>query len=70
MGEEKEVVLSELFYLFKNGYKLRIKMMFNGGNIVDFVVYKELKGRFLFFYIKVIFGEYDFILLWFFMEKV
>lgn len=68
--EEQEVVLSEPFYLFKNGYKLRMKMMPNGGNTVDPVAHKELKGRFLSLYIKVIPGEFDSILPWPLTEKV
>jgi len=67
---EQEVVLSEPFYLFKNGYKLKIKMMPNGGNTLDPVAHKEYKGRFLSLYIKVIPGEYDSILPWPFTEKV
>ena len=67
---EQEVVLSESFYLFKNGYKLRMKMMPNGGNTLDPVAHKECKGRFLSLYIKLIPGEYDSILPWPFTEKV
>ena len=67
---EQEVFLSEPFYLFKNGYKLRMKMMPNGGNTLDPVAHKECKGRFLSLYIEVIPGEYDSILRWPFTEKV
>ena len=67
---EQEVVLSEPFYLFKNGYKLRMKMMPNGGNTFDPAAHKEFEGRFLSLYIKVIPGEYDSILPWPFTEKV
>lgn len=67
---EQEVVLSEPFHLFKNGYKLRMKMMPNGGNTVDSAAHKKCKGRFLSLYIKVIPGEYDSILPWPFKEKV
>ena len=67
---EQEFVLGEPFYFFKNGYKLRMKMMPNGGNTLDPVTHKECKGRFLSLYIKVIPGEYDSILPWPFTEKV
>ena len=43
---EQEIVLSEPFYLFKNGYKFRMKMMPDGGNTLDPVAHKEFKGRF------------------------
>lgn len=67
---EQEVVLSEPFYLFKNGYRLRMKLMPNGGNTLDPVAHKKCNGRFLSLYIKVIPGEYDSILPWPFKEKV
>ena len=67
---EQEVVLSEPFYLFKNGYKLRMKMMPNGGSTFDPVAHKEFKGRFLSLYIKVVPGEYDSMLPWPFTEKI
>lgn len=67
---EQEVVLSEPFYLFKNGYRLGMKLMPNGGNTLDPVAHKKFKGRFLSLYIKVIPGEYDSILPWPFKEKV
>ena len=67
---EQEVVLSEAFYLFKNGYRLRMKLMPNGCNAFDPAAHKHFKGRFLSLYIKAIPGEYDSILPWPFTEKV
>ena len=59
---EEEVILSEPFYLSKNGYKLRIKMMPNGSSI--------FKGHFFSLYINVVPGEYDSVLKWPFAETV
>ncbi|KAL9954658.1 hypothetical protein ACROYT_G042223 [Oculina patagonica] len=67
---EQEVILSEPFYLSKNGYKLRMKMMPNGGSTSDLVAHSLLKGKFLSLFIKVIPGEYDSILPWPFTEKI
>ena len=67
---EQEVILSEPFYLSKNGYKLRIKLMPNGGSSTDLDVNNNAKGRFLSVYIKVIPGEYDSVLPWPFKEKI
>lgn len=67
---EQEVILSEPFYLSKNGYKLRIKLMPDGGSSVDLDANNNVKGRFLSVYIKVIPGEYDSVLPWPFKEKV
>lgn len=66
---EQETLLSEPFYLSKNGYKLRIKMLPNGGSLNP-DVNKQLKGKFMSIYIKVIPGEYDSVLSWPFAEKV
>lgn len=67
---EQETVLSEPFYLYKNGYKLRIKLMPNGGNTLYTKVNKEVKGKFLSVYVKVVPGEYDSILPWPLKEKL
>ena len=67
---EQEVILSEPFYLFKNGYKLKIKMMPNGGSTSDPIAHSLLKGKFLSLFIKVVPGEYDAILPWPFTEKI
>lgn len=67
---EQETVLSEPFYLYKNGYKLRIKLMPNGGNTLHTKVNKEVKGKFLSVYVKVVPGEYDSILPWPLKEKL
>ncbi|KAJ7353873.1 TNF receptor-associated factor 4 [Desmophyllum pertusum] len=66
---EEEVILSEPFYLSKNGYKLRIKLMPNGGSI-DPTAHWIYKGHNLSLYIKVVPGEYDSVLQWPFTEKV
>lgn len=66
---EQETILSEPFYLFKNGYKLRIKMMPNGGS-ADPKVHEDFKGKYMSVYIKVIPGEYDSILSWPVTEKI
>lgn len=67
---KQEVILSEPFYLSKNGYKLRIKMMPNGGSSANLDLNNNVKGRFLSVYIKVIPGEYDSVLPWPFKEKL
>ena len=67
---EQEVILSEPFYLSKNGYKLRIKMMPDGGSSANLDLNNDVKGRFLSVYIKIIPGEYDSVLAWPFKEKV
>lgn len=66
---EQEAILSEPFYLLKNGYKLRIKMLPNGGS-ADPHAHKKFHGKYLSVYIKVIPGDYDSILLWPFTEKI
>lgn len=66
---EQETLLSEPFYLSKNGYKLRIKMLPNGGT-ADPPSHKKYHGKYLSVYIKVIPGDYDSILLWPFTEKI
>ncbi|XP_073248340.1 TNF receptor-associated factor 4-like isoform X2 [Porites lutea] len=66
---EQETLLSEPFYLSKNGYKLRIKMLPNGGT-ADPPSHKKFHGKYLSVYIKVIPGDYDSILLWPFTEKI
>ena len=66
---EQETILSEPFYLSKNGYKLRIKMLPNGGS-ADPKVHKDFKGKYMSVYIKVIPGEYDSILSWPVTEKI
>ena len=67
---EQVVILSDPFYLSKNGFKLRIKMMPNGGSTSDPIAHSRLEGKFLSLFIKVIPGEYDSILPWPFTEKV
>ncbi|KAJ7353885.1 TNF receptor-associated factor 4 [Desmophyllum pertusum] len=67
---EEEVILSEPFYLSKNGYKLRIKMMPNGGSTLNPAAHQIYKGNCLSFYIKVVPGEYDSVLQWPFTEKL
>lgn len=44
-------------------------MMLNGG-VVDFVVDNLYKGFWLLFFVKVVFGEFDFLLLWLCKEKI
>ena len=67
---EEEVILSEPFYLSKLGYKLRIKLMPNGGTTSDPVAHNRIKGKFMSLYIKVVPGEYDSVLQWPFTDKV
>lgn len=66
---EQKTILSEPFYLSKNGYKLRIKMMPNGG-CANPDASKTLEAKFLSVYVKVIPGEYDSVLPWPFTEKL
>ena len=66
---EEEVILSEPFYLSKNGYKLRIKLMPNGGSTLHPAAHRFYKG-YLSLHIKVVPGEYDSVLQWPITEKV
>lgn len=66
---EQESLLSEAFYLSKNGYKLRIKLLPNGG-CADPEQNKTIRGNYLSVFIKVIPGEYDSILTWPFDKKI
>lgn len=66
---EQESLLSEAFYLSKNGYKLRIKLLPNGG-CADSEQNKTIRGNYLSVFIKVIPGEYDSILTWPFDKKI
>ena len=66
---EQESLLSEAFYLSKNGYKLRIKLLPNGG-CADPEQNKIIRGNYLSVFIKVIPGEYDSILTWPFDKKI
>lgn len=65
---EQETILSEPFYLFKNGYKLRIKMFANGGSAIPDLS-KKFRGN-LSVFVKLIPGEYDSVLAWPFTEKL
>ena len=67
---EREVILSEPFYLTKNGYKFRIKMMPNGGETSDLTTDNSCRGLWLSLFVKVVPGEFDSLLSWPCKEKI
>ena len=66
---KQEVIFSEPFYLFRCGYKLKIKMRPNGG-ASNPILNKKLKGKFLSLCVIVVPGDYDWMLPWPFTEGV
>ena len=66
---EQEVVTSEPFYLFRCGYRLKIKMRPNGG-ASNRQLNTKFKGKFLSLYVIVVPGDYDWMLPWPFTEGV
>ena len=68
---KQEVILSEPFYLIKNGYRYQIKMMPNGGAAAsDLVADNSYKGLWLSLFVKVVPGEFDSLLSWPCREKI
>ena len=68
---KQEVILSEPFYLIKNGYRYQIKMMPNGGAAAsDLVADNSYKGLWLSLFVKVVPGEFDSLLSWPCKEKI
>lgn len=57
------IMLSKLFFLWKNGYMLKIRLEFR----VYFLLFSE---DFMEFNIVVVFGEFDLLLFWLFWEKL
>ncbi|XP_078350442.1 TNF receptor-associated factor 4-like [Oculina patagonica] len=66
---EQEVIFSEPFYLFRCGYRLKIKMRPNGG-ASNPQLNKKFKGKYLSLYIIVIPGDYDWMLPWPISEEI
>lgn len=68
---KQEVILSEPFYLTKNGYRYQIKMMPNGGEAAStHVTDSSFKGLWLSLFVKVVPGEFDSLLSWPCKEKI
>ncbi len=67
-GEQK-VIFSEPFYLYRCGYKLRIKIMPNGGSEFP-KLNKKYEGKYLSVYLVVVPGDYDWLLPWPIAEEV
>ncbi|XP_078350825.1 uncharacterized protein LOC144635612 [Oculina patagonica] len=66
---EQEVIFSEPFYLFRCGYRLKIKMRPNGG-ASNPQMNKKFKGKYLSLYIIVVPGDYDWMLPWPISEEI
>ncbi|XP_068730464.1 TNF receptor-associated factor 4-like [Montipora capricornis] len=69
VSDEQKILESEAFYLSKSGYKMRIKILPNGG-CADLGLNKTMKGNYLSVFIKIIPGEYDSLLSWPFEKKI
>lgn len=60
---ESRVIVSDLFYFVYNGYKFVIEFYFDGYYIDDNV---NENGEFMLIYFRILVGEYDGFLIWFF----